>query len=199
MARKTTQYTIDTENDYRTHQPALIQIEYVRERSVVLLVEVGHLPHRSSTLFWLMQSLFKAILKPSHTILSWGDGASELASFLSCGLFFPAMIDEMCMIDVQDRFKGWYNKRYPHTCGLPFSDDHISCICHHRPVKDSNHPWSLQKAVAWTFCQFLDKRYTKSNWSRPLDFGDGQSSAMIDYAASDCLAVTKLFAVIGHK
>lgn len=196
MARKTTQYSIDTENDYRTHRPALIQIEYVRQRSVILLVGVGHLPHRSSALFWLIQSLFKVILQPSNRILSWGDGSSELSAFVPCGLFSPTMVTQMYTINVQDRFKRGYNNRNPHTCGIPSDDDHPSCTCLHRPVKNSNNPWSLQMAVAWTFCQFLDKPYTKSNWSRRLDSGDGQSSSLIDYAANDCLAVTKIFAAI---
>ena len=199
MARKTTQYSIDTENDYHSHRPALIQIEYVRQRSVILLVEVGHLPHWSSAVFWLIQSLFKVILQPSNRILSWGDGASELSAFVPCGLFSTTMVDQTYMIDVQDRFKGGYNKRYPHTCGIPSDDDHPSCTCLYRPVKNSNNPWSLQKAVAWTFCQFLDKSYTKSNWSRRLDYDDGQSSSMIEYAAHDCLAVSKIFAVIDNK
>ena len=199
MARKTTQYSIDTENDYHSHRPALIQIEYVRQRSVILLVEVNHLPHQSSALFWLIQSLFKVILRPSNRILSWGEGASELSAFVPCGLFSTTMVDQTYVIDVQDCFKEGYNKRYPHTCGLPVDDDHPSCTCPHRPVKNNNNPWSLQKAVAWTFCQFLDTSYTKSNWSRPLDRGDAQSSSMIEYAANDCLAVTKIFAVLENK
>ena len=186
-------------NDYHSHRPALIQIEYVRQRSVILLVEVGHLPHRSSALFWLIQSLFKVILQPSNRILSWGDGASELSAFLPCGLFSMTMVDQTCMINVQDSFRRGYNRRYPHACGLPSDDDHPSCTCLYRPVKNRHNPWSLQKAVAWTFCQFLDKSYTNSNWSRCLDSGDVRSSLMVEYAAHDCLAVTKIFAVIENK
>ena len=199
VARKTMQYSIDTENDYHSHRPALIQIEYVRQRSVILLVEVGHLPHRSSALFWLIQSLFKVILQPSNRILSWGDGASELSAFLPCGLFSMTMVDQTCMINVQDSFRRGYNRRYPHACGLPSDDDHPSCTCLYRPVKNRHNPWSLQKAVAWTFCQFLDKSYTNSNWSRCLDSGDVRCSLMVEYAANDCLAVTKIFAVIENK
>ena len=211
MARKTMRYSIDTENDYRTHRPALIQIEFVRQRSIVLLVEVCHLPHPSSTLFWLMRSLFKVILQPANMILSWGDAIRELSEFVPCGLFSTTMVDQMRMIDVQGRFKGWYNNTFRHTCGVPSRDDHPSCTCSHRPVKNSSNPWSLQKAVACTFYQFLDKTRTKSNWSQRLDRGDVRSSSMFDrnaniiraqmiqYATNDCLAVTKLFAVLEYE
>ena len=212
MARKTMRYSIDTESDYRTHRPALIQIEFVRQRSIVLLVEVCHLPHQSSTLFWLMRSLFKVILQPSNMMLSWGNGMRELSEFVSCGLFSTAMVDQLRMIDVQGRFKGWYNQTFRHTCGVPSSEDHPSCTCPHRPVKNSNHPWSLQKTVACTFYQFLDKSRTKSHWSRPLDCGGDVRSSflfninaniireqMVLYAANDCLAVTKLFTAVEYE
>lgn len=196
MARKTTQCSIDTENDYRTHRPALIQIECIRPRSMVLLVQVCHLPRPSSALFWLIQSLLKVILRPSNTILAWGDATGELSTFVPYGLFSAAMVAQQYLIDVRDRFKRSYNRRYPHTCGLPFKEDHPSCTCPHRPVKNNNDRWSLQKAVASTFRQFLDKTCTQSDWSRRLDQSHGRSAAMIAYAANDCLAVTHLFAVL---
>jgi len=39
LARQTTRFTIDTECDYLTHEPALIQIEFLNTNSVVLLIE----------------------------------------------------------------------------------------------------------------------------------------------------------------
>ncbi len=54
LAKQTTQFTIDTECDYITHKPALIQIEFLNINSVVLLIETCHLPHHSSVLFWLI-------------------------------------------------------------------------------------------------------------------------------------------------
>ncbi|CAF4670448.1 unnamed protein product, partial [Rotaria sp. Silwood2] len=41
QARKTTTFTIDTEDDYYTHQPALIQIEFIQHKSIILLIEIN--------------------------------------------------------------------------------------------------------------------------------------------------------------
>lgn len=84
-----------------------------------------------------------------------------------------------------------------HQCSLqPLEDDHPHCTCAHRPLKSENDQWSLQRAVAYTFSQFLDKKCTKSGWSRPLTYRDEREQQYVDelirYAAKDCLAVTKL-------
>lgn len=209
LARKTSRFTIDTEHDYYTHQPALIQIEFIRRESVVLLIETCHLPYKSSVLFWLIQSLLKVILKSPHLIFSWGDAISELTNFIPCGLFPSNTIQQMNTIDIQHHFKEWYNKTFIHDCDLlPFEDDNLSCTCSHRPVKNKNDKWSLQKAIAYTFKEFLDKSRTKNNWSRHLDLKNiHQLSVMtkkennvrehlILYAVNDCLAVTKLLMVL---
>jgi len=209
LARKTKRYTIDTELDYYTHEPALIQIEFIAMKSVVLLIETCHLPRPSSVLFWLIQSLFKVIFQSSNLIYVWGDFIFELTHFLHCGLFSSTMLNQVNTMNVQLRFKQWYNQVFLHRCGLPsVSDDHQLCTCFYRPVKHKNNQWSLQKAIAYTFHEFLDKRRTKSNWSRRLSSNSMQQYSMLNeqikqlhehlilYAVNDCLAVTKLLMVI---
>jgi hypothetical protein len=204
-ARKTTKFTVDTEHDYYTRQPALIQIEFIQTKSIILLIETCHLPRRSSVLFWLIQSLFKAIFKPSNTIYSWGDAIFELSDFLQYDLFSSQILHQIMAIDIQQHFKKWYNKIFTHDCGLlPFADDNMLCKCSHRPVKRPDDQWSLQKAIAYTFDEFLDKTRTKSRWGLCLDLANAQQFAIINkkqrkiieelvvYAANDCLAVTKL-------
>ncbi|CAF2352755.1 unnamed protein product [Rotaria sp. Silwood2] len=51
FGKKTTRYTIDTEGDYLTHQPALIQIEFIQHESIILLIGINYLPHKSSVSF----------------------------------------------------------------------------------------------------------------------------------------------------
>src|SRR5579871_4907909 len=113
---------------------------------------------------------------------------------------------------MQQYFKKWYNKTFTHECGhlLPWDDDHPSCTCSYRPVKHKNNQWSLQKAIAYTFDEFLDKTRTKSRWSQCLDITTIQRQLfstinkkqikileeLILYAVNDCLAVTKLLMVI---
>ena len=208
LARETKTFTIDTEHDYRSRQPALIQVEFVRSSSIVLLIETCHLPNKSSTSFWLIRSLLKMICQPSNLLLAWGSVVDELSAFASYGLVDSHMLNQLNTLDVQRHFKQWYNRTFVHGCGLePFEQDSALCTCAHRPVKDRHHSWSLQKAIAYAFDQFLDKSRTKSQWSRCLDptvarhafvshrLEDEIREQMIRYAVHDCLAVTKLMAI----
>lgn len=203
LAKKTRQFTIDTEHDYFTHEPALIQIEFIRSDSVILLIEACHLPDKSSVLFWLIRSLMQVILKSSNLIFSWGDTIDELANFIHFGLFSLKTIEDIQPVDVQYQFKAWYNKSFPHFCGLSYDDDDFTCPCPHRPLHHANHKWSLQRAIAYTFYEFLDKGRTKSRWSQYLYPNNIHRSSpktqdqqirqqMIQYAVNDCLSVTKL-------
>ncbi len=119
------------------------------------------------------------------------------------------MINEVYTINLQLLFKQWYNKTFVHKCGLlPSSIDNPLCTCSHRPVKHKNNQWSLQKAIAYTFNEFLDKSQTRTPWSRPLNFSYIEQYSLINnkikniydrrvfYAVNDCLAVTKLLMVL---
>ena len=205
-ASRTTRFSIDTEHDYYTHQAALIQIEFIQDKSVVVLIETCHLPHASSVLFWLIRSLLKVVFKSSNTIYAWGNAIHQLSDFVQYGVFSSQTLYQMNAIDVQHDFKKWYNKTFFHHCGVlpPFYDNNALCTCRHRSVRNPNNQWSLQNAIAYTFDQFLDKSRTKSRWCRPLDiayvqerFGlnDKQKRNLeyiIRYAVNDCLAVTKI-------
>ena len=208
-AQETTEFTIDTESDYRTHQPALIQIEFIRSKPIVVLFEMCHLSKQQAFLSSLVRILIRTILMSSKTIFAWGDPIEELAHFARYGFFSYEHLVPLNVVDVQDAFKQWYNRTFHHRCGLePDADDHPTCTCCHRPVKDLQHRWSLQKAIAFTFGEFLDKSRTLSHWSRFLSSTNSTrallvektSRSMVDnmilYAVDDCLAVTKLKWVI---
>ena len=193
LARSTTRYTIDTEHDYYTHEAALIQIEFIRQRSIVILIETCHLPQTATVTFWLMKSLLAVVLSPSNSIYSWGNATDELSQFVHYDLFSSSTIQRANNIDVQVDFKLWYNKIFLHTCGLqPYEHDHSLCTCIHRPVKHRQDQWSLQKAIAYAFREFLDKSRTNSKCRRQLTHSD----ELVLYAVSDCLAVTKLHMLI---
>ena len=109
-------------------------------------------------------------------------------------------------IDVQSRFKVWYNHRYPHRCQLsPSVDDHVTCTCSHRPVKNlsttSGHCRRRllicsmnssirrgRRAIGVVALESKDvRRYSIMNRK------ENESRELISYAVNDCLAVTKLF------
>jgi hypothetical protein len=125
-------------------------------------------------------------------------------------LFSLNTVHQINAIDVQRRFKTWYNQTFPHICGLrPSHEDSSLCLCLHRPVKNATNQWSLQRAIAYTFREFLDKSRTKSRWSQRLSLISNvhqytminskmkqTRTHLIIYAVNDCLAVTKLMMVV---
>lgn len=207
-ARKTTEFTADTERDYYTHQPALIQIEFIQRQrhSIVLLIEVFHLPHESSTLFWLIKSLLKVIFHSSNRIFSWGDLHDELIYFIQYGIISREILTQMNSIDIQKCFKRWHNSLLEHECHYSsINKSNTVCTYSHKSITDIHHKWSLQMAIAYVFNEFLDKSQTKNRWSQQLDLNQQKPSfciineqnkktteQMILYAVNDCLAVTKL-------
>ncbi|UJR34546.1 hypothetical protein I4U23_027323 [Adineta vaga] len=204
LARKTVKYTIDTEHDYYTYEPALIQIEFICRQSIILLIETCHLPQASTVTFWLIKSLLKIIFNPSNIIYSWGDAVNELSRFIHYNLFSWSILYQMNNNDIQSGFKIWYNKTFIHDCSLDlYGDDHELCTCSHRPVKHKNNQWSLQKAIAYAFHEFLDKSRCKSKWRQRLSsrnqIRQKMCNELIRYAANDCLAVTKLQMLVGFN
>ncbi|CAF2135297.1 unnamed protein product [Rotaria magnacalcarata] len=205
LARKTAKFTIDTESDYYTHESALIQIEFIHSHSIVLLIEICHLPHELSVLFWMIRSLMNIIVKPSNVIISWGDTKRELESFISCKLISIKLIQKINDIDVQGYFKDWHDNLLENDYDHPlFDNKEMLCSYSRKSLEDRNHKWSLQMAITFVFREFLDKTRTQSSWSRSLDLSRLKKSfipnmkqktivkEMIQYAVNDCLAVTKL-------
>lgn len=206
--RQTQFYTIDTESDYRTHQPCLIQIELVRSNSIVVLFEFCHFPYEKDHVrCHSIRTIFKEIFRSSNLLCSWGNLSIELLKFVEYGFFDQNMIEQSNTIDIQLEFQDWYNRTFTHRCSLSelTIDDDSSCTCLYRPIKQKHQTWSLQKAIAYTFGEFLDKRRTLSCWSRSLRSNHSNQRStlskyqtrtviidMIQYAIDDCLAVTKL-------
>jgi hypothetical protein len=181
LAKQTKYFSVDTESDIFTNRPALIQIEFIHQAgSTVVLVEACHLPFNQQSLrFWLIRSLLKFILRPSNVIYSWGNAREELLRFLPYGLFSGGTVGELNVVDIQTKFKLWYDRSG-------------------RSKPDGRLRWGLQAAIAETFDEFLDKKQTLNVWSRGLydprrpPRSNSQVQSMINYAVNDCLAVTRL-------
>ena len=113
-------FTIDTESDRSTRDnpttvPALLQIQavYNPHRSLVLLIEVQHLPDPSTSLFVAIRTLCHTIFSPTNQIMSWGPIDSELLPFQHFNLFDLSRV--VNHINLQADFATQWNKRHPHT------------------------------------------------------------------------------------
>ncbi|CAF3411841.1 unnamed protein product [Rotaria socialis] len=208
LARTTSRFTIDTEKDFYSHAAALIQIEFIGNDSIILLIETCHLPDVSSVLFWLIRSLLKVILAKKNLVYCWGDICDELLDFIPTNLVSLELLRQINYRDVQHQFKVW--------CRRTFSEDDLNLCIKNSLVgryactvfDDVYHKWSLQMAITFTFDEFLDKSLTKRHWSRPLDGllasaclarsrSDQAVAQRIEYAVNNCLAVTKLARMLG--
>jgi hypothetical protein len=98
--------------------------------------------------------------------------------------------------------------------------DYLSCSCPYRPYKNPNDHWDLPTAINKTFQEFLDDTYASSPWGLGLNVLLGTyiptdlvgrpryleikkqkhyRRQLIEYAALDCLSITKLSVAIRHR
>lgn len=232
LAHRTLVFAIHTKTDDTSRQPALIQIQFLHSnlhgklpgsvdtrKTTMVIFEMCQLPSPNTLVYPRMKQLLKAIFHRSKTFLVWGNGRMALSSFRIYPLFHSIPLACLHFINVQDRFKEWYNHTYPHgqECSmakLNHSGEDPVCTCSHRPYKNSNNRWSLQLAISMIHQQFLDKSLTRNNWSQGLDvrlymnFKDNEinynvksclSAAqertrfkLVNYIVNECLALTKL-------
>ena len=134
LAQQTNYFTIDTECDFYTNRPALIQLEFIhRHLSTIILIKVCHLPSdRQSLKFWHIRSILKFVFQGKNTIYSWGVAIDELNKFIDYGLFTHDALYQANMMNIQDEFKPWHR--------------HL----HEYDVK-GNDKWGLQSAIVDRF------------------------------------------------
>ena len=88
-AELTNYYSVDTEGDPLTHQPAIIQVEFIRRHTtpVIIIIEAQHLPSFESPLFKKIQQLCSIIFGSKNTVYSWGSAKTELERYIPFRLF----------------------------------------------------------------------------------------------------------------
>ena len=119
------------------------------------------------------------MLQPTKSIFPWGSPIDELKRFLVYGLYTKETVYESNIVDIQDEFKAWH-----------FEQVHF--------YETGHHPWGLQNAIYQMYDPFLDKSQRLNTWSQGLYHRtyNRKIQSMIQYAANDCLSVTKLAATI---
>jgi len=204
-ATMSSEFTIDTEsfNVFRqTNKPALIQLQIFlpHNSSFVLLVEVHHLPKNDHICFQLIQQLFRIIFVPEKTIYIFGP-KQELDPFTEFELFSQDQIDNAHILNLQEKFKIYWNQQHPHrperaTSSTTFNN----CLCETCIGKKSSDAWSLQDCVAYLLHEYLPKTLSNENFQIGLDpelfelhHNEQQyRNRLSTYAKNDCLSLQRL-------
>ncbi|CAF2785236.1 unnamed protein product [Rotaria sp. Silwood2] len=220
VINNTMDFIFDTESDYHTKMPALIQILIVQpdpQPSLLLLIETNHLPNSSSSLFLGIQHLLHAITRTGTYLYAWGSLLDELERFKIYQFFSMSISSHI--INVQRVFTGWFNEylneQSRNNNNNTTADDNSLVLkapefnpelflppaMINRLKVMNNQLWSLQDAIAYLFYQYLSKRDTLRSWSIGLDkrlsscnknFSLNYRRRLITYASFDCLSLMNI-------
>ncbi|CAF3739536.1 unnamed protein product [Rotaria socialis] len=208
------EFTFDTESEKSNKKLALIQIQTIPDQlpSLVILLELAHLPPLESQLYTKIKHFFQLVFRSTNSLYSWGPLDKELLPAISYELFMwpiPAPI-----YDIQSHFNKWYAWALSHceVCRLSIDTNvntnainyHTTapslsrpCHCYESSPYRINEKWSLQQAVIFIYKIFIDKNETFNHWAHGLDpivstLPEAKRLSMIRYAIYDCFATTLL-------
>ncbi|CAF1348840.1 unnamed protein product [Rotaria sordida] len=191
---KVTTFSIHTTRANEDGTVRTIQIELIQpeeSKSIVLLFEITHLSSSNTTLFMEIQKLLNTIFRQSKRFFIWSNKNRKDLDVFTHDQYLPNKIFEILnIIELQEPFKQWYIRTFKHdkNCSVPsfYKTDAICCTCPHRPYKNINDKWSLEKAINYVFNEFI----CESNENDRNDLRD------IDHSVCYCLAITKLSMII---
>jgi hypothetical protein len=196
--KETKIFTLDTESitrKYQSNVPALIQIQLCKEpSSIVIIVEVHHLPKQNKQEFQLIKNLFDSLFIKQNTIFIWGE-IEELEKFIQFDLFKLQQIYFSTNRNIQKEFKLYWKENHPHH-----ENSNQECQCKNCFGIDHDGPLALQDAVAFELRQWLDKRLTVQSFDigldpqlkrlNPREMKYRQS--LCTYAANDCDSIYRI-------
>lgn len=191
-------FTLDTESvniRYTGNKPSLIQLQALLSNrfSVIMIIEVCHLPLPLEPTFELIQNIFRIIFHPKTFIFLWGD-LEEIEPFIMYNLFTREHIRSAKFISLQQKFLQFWIDRHPHQSSSS------ECICTSCLGKQPNELWPLQAAAAHELHEYLTKRFTISSFNIGLDPNlfhmnlreQQHRTRLSDRAKNDCLAMPAL-------
>lgn len=183
------------------NRPALIQLQMVLHNSpsYIIFTEAYHLPNTETPNFLLIIEFFKSLFALNNTIYIWGL-RKELEPFIKFKLFSLAQLNLANIVNLQNKFKIYWNEYHPHTTRSISTNDQFICDCETCLGINENNLWSLQDAMAYHLNRWLDKRQTISSFNIGLDptltqLDDDElqdREIMRKYAAYDCLSIHQL-------
>ncbi|CAF1097770.1 unnamed protein product [Adineta ricciae] len=187
-AKETNKFTIFCDQDHSIQ--GSIQIQLIQSTQSYMISIKSSLDF-STLLCHHIHQLFVVIFDHHHhtnrIINIWGNMDDILRILNSYDMFSYNMNYLIDIIDVQQRFKQWYNKTFDHNIDCKQILDYHNidgplCSCSHRPLKTLNEQWRLEYAIAYTFSQNLNVKNDD-----------------IDANIHKCLAITSLASVIEQQ
>ncbi|CAF4430412.1 unnamed protein product, partial [Rotaria magnacalcarata] len=182
------EFTLDTEsiNLYKKkNQPALIQIQVLLpcNLSLVMIVEMCHLPHHHTTRFTLIKQLFDIIFASNKTIYIWGS-KDELFPFIIFNLFSREQLQSITTINLQHQFKLFWNQHHPR----------------HHHISTSSNILEDRYSTAYLLDEYLPKILTRAQFNIGLDpnlFNLDSAEKqyrqqLTKYALNDCLSMQRI-------
>ncbi|CAF3051341.1 unnamed protein product [Rotaria sp. Silwood2] len=205
-ATSSSEFIIDTEsiNIYkRKNEPVLIQIQILLpyNLSLIMIVEMCHLPRDHTIHFALIKQLFDIIFTSNKTIYIWGI-KNELFPFVNFKLFSHEQLHSITPINLQHQFKLFWNEQHQHHHRISTSDNILedNCICEQCIGKKPSEPWSLQDSTAYLLKEYLPKILTREKFNIGLDpnlfnldFEEKHyRQQLTTYALNDCLSMQRI-------
>ena len=195
QVQETKIFSIYTRRHPQTHQVKLIAIEFIQEKpmpSIVLIFDFFYKPDETTLLFAMIEFLLVHIFKPEKHCFVWdGEQKQDLDAFVEHHYLSRTILESMKFIPLQQLFKEWYNRTFPHNrdcfVSTNYIHDSIYCICPHRPYRDMYDKWHPLKALFYVFHEYvhtINEQYVRI----PRD---------IQYSVTCCMIMTKLSMAIG--
>ncbi|CAF1507566.1 unnamed protein product [Rotaria sordida] len=205
-ATSSSEFIIDTESiniHKQKNKPALVQIQILLpyNLSLVMIVEMCHLPGDNTTRFTLIKQLFDLIITSNKQLYIWGT-KDELFPFINFKLFSHEQLQSITPINLQHQFKLFWNEQHPHYDRISTLSNEAEdkCVCEKCIGKKSSEPWSLQDSIAYLLNEYLPKILTKEKFNIgldpnlfDLDFSEKQyRQQLTTYALNDCLSMQRI-------
>ncbi|CAF1362423.1 unnamed protein product [Rotaria sordida] len=156
-------FIIDTQHEQSKSLPSIIQIlcSSSKHPPLILLVEVLYLKSYFSTRTYdskkeeKIKKIFKEIFALNKNVLAWGNPVDKLAPFYHYKLFNETDLKQPNLINIHEHFSDWYKVAFP------------NCILNLMGL--NKRPYSLQKALALVFDEWLNTKIQYGPWNCGID------------------------------
>ncbi|CAF4154603.1 unnamed protein product [Rotaria sordida] len=184
-ATSSSEFIIDTESiniHKQKNKPALVQIQILLpyNLSLVMIVEMCHLPGDNTTRFTLIKQLFDLIITSNKQLYIWGT-KDELFPFINFKLFSHEQLQSITPINLQHQFKLFWNEKHPHYDRISTLSNEAEDKCKHiEPKLFQLSPISSDEDDDLLYTQRTSSLYThQKKFSNHIIFSNKPSTPSI--------------------